>query len=220
MSVDPAKTVEQVIHSRKTEKVLSQLEDAKPVPADVDALHRPQVMDAIKTAGFAPFHFARTPEVAEPWRAHVLWQEQAMKTAHHLCDELGVQSKEPLLLAGCSAAVIVTWLPEFDGPTSKPRSAAVLEEQRIRDEEHLAAASAMVQNLLLMLTAHGMGTYWSSGGRLRKPDLFEYLGIPQEERFLAGLFIEFPEMMDDSKQRKPGSHRDKRSDAWVREVGL
>ena len=78
----------------------------------------------------------------------------------------------------------------------------------------------MVQNLLLMLTAHGMGTYWSSGGRLRKPEMFDYLGIPSNERFLAGLFIEYPEMMDDTKERKPGSHRDKRSGDWVREVVL
>lgn len=211
--------VEQTIRQRKTEKVLCQLEDARPVPAEVDALRRPQVLGALQAAGYAPFHFARTNAIAEPWRAHVLWQDQALKTAHHLRDELGVMSKEPLLLAGCSACVIVTWLPEFDGPSDKPRSAAVLEEQRIRDEEHLAASSAMVQNLLLMLTAHGMGTYWSSGGRLRKPGLFDYLDIPAEERFLAGLFIEYPEMMDGPKDRKPGSHRDKRSGAWIRELG-
>lgn len=214
-----AEIVGQVIRTRKTEKVLAQLEECRPVPADVDVLRRPQVMEAIKTAGWAPFHFARqTPGIAEPWRAHVLWQGQAIKTAHYLRDELGVQSKEPLLLAGCSAAVIVTWLPEFDEPGDKPRSAAVIEEQRIRDEEHLAAASAMVQNLLLILTAHGMGTYWSSGGRLRKPELFDHLGISSDERFLAGVFIEYPEMMDHSKQRKPGAHRDKRGGHWLREV--
>jgi nitroreductase len=218
MSDSHAPIVERVIRERRTEKVLSRIEDARPIPADVDALRRPQVLSAIKTAGWAPFHFARTAEVAEPWRAHVLWQGRALQAAHHLRDALGVTSKEPLLLAGCSAAVLVTWLPEFDTQSDKPRSAAVLEEQRTRDEEHLAAASAMVQNLLLLLTARGMGTYWSSGGRLRKPEMFEYLGIPQEERFLAGVFIEYPEMMDGPKERKPGSHRDKRSDAWLREV--
>lgn len=217
---DPASIVEQTIRARKTEKVLCQPENAKPISKEVDALRRPQVMDAIKTAGWAPFHFARTPQIAEPWRAHVLWQDQALKAATHLRDEMNDQTKVPLLLAGCSACVILTWLPEFDGVSDKPRSAAVLEEQRIREEEHLAAASAMVQNLLLMLTTHGMGTYWSSGGRLRKPDVFDYLGIPQEERFLAGVFIEYPEMMDGTKQRKPGSHCDKRSDAWLREVTL
>ena len=215
---DPAVTVANVIRSRRTEKVLAQLEDAKDVPADVDALRRPQVNAAIQTAGFAPFHYARQPDIAEPWRAHILWHDQAIKVTHHLRDERGDTGKLPMLLAGCSAAVLVTWLPEFDGNRGKPLKPQVAEEQRSRDEEHLAAASAMVQNLLLLLTAHGMGTYWSSGGALRKPEMFEHLGIPAEERFLAGVFIEYPEMMDGTKDRKPGSHRDKRSDAWIRQL--
>ncbi|MEM9346740.1 MAG: nitroreductase family protein [Planctomycetota bacterium] len=210
--------IEQVIRARKTEKVLAQLEDYRPVPDKVDELRRPQVLGAIKAAGWAPFHFARKPEIAEPWRAHVLWHEQAIKTAHHLRDDLCDASKLPLLLAGCSACVVVTWLPEFGSQRDKALKPQVIEEQRTRDEEHLAAASAMVQNLMLVLTAHGMGTYWSSGGALRKPHLFDYLGIPKEERFLAGIFIEYPEMMDGPKQRKPGSHRDKRGDGWIREV--
>lgn len=214
-----AQIVERVVRARRTEKVLSTLADHRPVPDAVDALRRPQVLAAIKTAGMAPFHFARTKEVAEPWRAHVLWHDRAIKTARHLHDEHGDTGKLPLLLAGCSAAALVTWLPEFDADPGKPISEAVREERRTRDEEHLAASAAMVQNLLLLLTAHGMGTYWSSGGALRKPDMFEYLGIPAEERFLAGVFIEYPEMMDASKERKPGSHRDKRGAAWVREVG-
>lgn len=217
-----ADIVEQVIRARRTEKVLAQLEDHRPVPGPVDALRRPQVLGAVKAAGMAPFHFARQPQgIAEPWRAHVLWHDQALRTAQHLHDELGDTGKLPLLLAGCSAAVLVTWLPEFDGDPGKPLSDAVREERRTRDEEHLAATSAMVQNLLLMLTAHGMGTYWSSGGALRKTDMFAYLGIPADQRLLAGVFIEYPEMMDGPegpKERKPGSHRDKRGDAWVREV--
>lgn len=219
MQEHDAKTVERVVRDRRTEKVLCEIEDHRPVPSEVDATRRPQVRDALQTAGWAPFHYARESKgIAEPWRAHVLWHDRAIETAKHLRDEHGDTSKLPLLLAGCSAMIAVTWLPEFDGPSTKPRSAAVLEEQRIRDEEHLAAASAMVQNLLLLLTAHGMGTYWSSGGRLRKPEMFEYLGIGPDERFLAGIFVEYPEMMDGSKQRKAGSHRDKRGSDWIREL--
>ncbi len=219
MSDHHAQIVEQVVRARRTEKVLSQLADHQPVPDVVDALRRPQVLSALGAAGMAPFHFARQPAgIAEPWRAHVLWHDQAIKTAHHLHDEHGDTGKLPLLLAGCSAAVLVTWLPEFDAEPGKPISDAVREERRTRDEEHLAASAAMVQNLLLLLTAHGMGTYWSSGGALRKPDMFDYLRIPSGERFLAGVFIEYPEMMDESKERKPGSHRDKRGEAWMREV--
>ena len=91
---------------------------------------------------------------------------------------------------------------------------------RERDEEHLAAASAMVQNLLLLLTARGMGTYWSSGGKLRAPEMFDYLSIPQHERLLAGVFVEFPEAMDAPHQRIPGKLRDRRGDGWIREVKL
>ena len=220
MQEHDASIVERVMRARRTEKVLCQPEDHRPVPSEVDAVRRPQVLNALKTAGWAPFHYVRdTKGIAEPWRAHVIWHDRAIETAKHLRDELGDTTKLPLLLAGCSAAVVVTWLPEFDGVPDKPRSAAVLEEQRTRDEEHLAASSAMVQNLLLMLTAHGMGTYWSSGGRLRKPEVFDYLGIARQERFLAGVFVEYPEMMDGDKQRKPGSHRDKRGEDWIREVG-
>ncbi|MFK7788817.1 MAG: nitroreductase family protein [Phycisphaeraceae bacterium] len=219
MSQENAELVGQVIRARRTEKVLCSLEDHRPVPSAVEAERRPEVRAAIEAAGWAPFHYAReTNGIAEPWRAHVLWHDRAIQTAHHLRDELGVMSKEPLLLAGCSAAVIVTWLPQFYDDGEKPVSPAVREERRVRDEEHLAAASCMVQNLLLMLTASGMGTYWSSGGRLRKPDMFDYLGIDSNERFLAGVFIEYPEMMDGPKQRKLGSHREKRGTDWIRVV--
>jgi len=84
-----------------------------------------------------------------------------------------------------------------------------------------------VQNLLLLLTAHGMGTYWSSGAALRGPAMFGYLGIPERERLLGAIFIEYPDANDnddddddDTKQRVQGKLRDMRSGGWVREVGL
>ena len=87
------------------------------------------------------------------------------------------------------------------------------------DEEHLAASSAMVQNFLLMLTAHGMGTYWSSGGKLGDPAFFEHVGIHNRgERLLAAVFVEYPETQGDDRERIPGKHRDSRSDGWIREI--
>ena len=78
----------------------------------------------------------------------------------------------------------------------------------------------MVQNLLLMLTAHGMGTYWSSGGKLREQAIFDYLNIAHHERLLAAIFVEYPEMRDESKQRKRGSQRENRGEDWIRELQL
>lgn len=214
-------TVENIIRARRTEKVLCDIEAHRPVPADVAERNREIVLQAIKTAGWAPFHYPRKVDgLAEPWRAHVLWHEEAKQAAIYLRDELNVTSKGPRLAAACSALVLVTWLPEFYDLESQQTSKIDRETQLARDEEHLAAASAMVQNLLLMLTAHGMGNYWSSGGKLGGPEMFQYLGIPKQERLLAAVFVEYPEMMDDSKERKPGSQRNNRSDQWIREVTL
>ena len=121
-------------------------------------------------------------------------------------------NKIPKMLSACGALVLATWIPQFyDLDECKPAQTAT-------DEEHLAAASAMVQNLLLMLTAHGMGTYWSSGGQLGSELCFDRLGIPRSERLLAAVFVEYPEMQDEPLERLPGKHRDRRSTGWIREL--
>jgi hypothetical protein len=200
---------------------MCEVESHQTIPVDIAARNREIVLDAIKTAGWAPFHYPRNVDgMAEPWRAHVLWHQQARKAAEFLRDDLAVTSKEPRLAAGCHALAIVTWLPEFYDSESQTNSKLTRDEQIKRDEEHLAATSAMVQNLLLLLTAHDMGTYWSSGGKFRGEEMFEFLGIDRVERFLAGVFIEYPEMIDDTKERKAGAHRGKRSEAWIREVSF
>lgn len=221
MDVTTAAVIENVIRQRKTEKVLCELGAYQPVPEVIATRNKPIVLQAIKTAGWAPFHYARqVDKIAEPWRAYVLWDQAAYKAAVYMQDELGVTTKEPKLALGCSALVVVTWLPEFYDLAAQEASPLPRDKQIDRDEEHLAAASTMVQNLMLILTGHGMGTYWSSGGKFRGPEMFDYLGIPQTEKFLAGIFIEYPEMMDDSKFRKPGAQRNNRCEDWIREVSL
>ncbi|MEN1681344.1 MAG: nitroreductase family protein [Planctomycetota bacterium] len=212
-----AEVVEAVIRRRRTEKVLLDPDHAEPAPVEVVERNAPLVRSAIEAAGWAPFHYPRGVDgVAEPWRARLIGQEKALETARHLRDNLADTGKLPMLLAGCNAAVLVTWLPETDStePAPEPRK---LQELRRRDEEHLAAASAFVQNLLLLLTAHGMGTYWSSGGGLRSPEMYTHLGIPAGESFLAAVFIEYPELASADRGRKPGALRDKRSTGWLRE---
>ena len=106
---------------------------------------------------------------------------------------------------------MVTWLPE-------DLNAGREENIQLRNEEHLAAASAMVQNFLLLLTSHRMGTYWSSGGVYKKREVLDSLGVGSGEKLLAAVFIEYPEMMHLERLRKPGAHRDSRSEHWIREI--
>ena len=176
------------------------------------------VKEALRASGHAPFHYEREPGgIAEPWRAHLLWHSECRIVASNMdrwVDEGASTGKLPAMLSACGAAVVATWLPQFrhlEAP--KP-------EQVRTDDEHLAAASAMIQNLLILLTAAGMGTYWSSGGQFRSPGVYSALGIPTNELLLGVIFIEYPGTLELSLERKPGKHRDKRTDRWIREVGL
>lgn len=211
--------IHQLIRARKTEKILAELSDATPIPTPLHEEKRTLILEALETSGWAPFHYPRqVNDLAEPWRAHILWDQEAHQVAHHLQTNLGVTTKEPKLAAACHCLILATWLPESDiwkNPQSPPKPEALA-----RDEEHLAASAAMVQNLLLSLTAEGLGTYWSSGGKFRSPEMFRYLGISENERLLAAIFIEYPELRNDQHERKPGALRDKRSTAWIREVRL
>ncbi|MEO1087888.1 MAG: nitroreductase family protein, partial [Acidobacteriota bacterium] len=200
---------------RKTLKVLGGPEDRATFSPDVASRHRSTVLEALEVAGWAPFHYALGEDgLAEPWRAHVFWHGECQAMAPKLLEwfpDLTAQNKILAMLNACGALVVVTWLPQFyDLEERSPAKIA-------QDEEHLAAASSMVQNLLLMLTAHGMGTYWSSGGKLRTPEFFERVGIPARERLLAAVFVEYPETQDEERPRVPGKHRDKRSKRWIKE---
>lgn len=210
--------IEAIIKQRRSLKVLCDVDRPTQISADVAIRNKKVVLESIEVAGWAPFHYDRGVDgITEPWRAHVLWHTEAQKVASQLrdwFDDIPTASKEPRLLSACSAVVLVTWLPQFyDVESPLPSQIAI-------DEEHLAAASAMVQNLLLMLTAHGMGTYWSSGNKLRSPLLFEKLGIPAAERLIAAVFVDYPEAIQRQEERLPGKHRDKRSARWIREVSV
>lgn len=218
MASDPKKhadIVEAVIKARKTLKVIGDAQNRAVISPEVAEGNRTLVLDALRVSGWAPFHYARgEDDLAEPWRAHAFWHHDCQALAPRIPEwfpDMKPSNKIPKMMHACGAMVLVTWLPQFrhlDTPT--PQQTAV-------DDEHLAAASAMVQNLLLMLTAHGMGTYWSSGGQLGSELFFDHVGIPANERLLAAVFVEFPETVDEPRERIPGKHRDSRSDGWIRE---
>ena len=197
MNGSHADAVDQTIRARHTVKVLAD----GPAPArDRRAL----VEALVETAGWAPFH---RPAAAGhrgvlpspvPWRFYVL-DAAACRALREALGEAG--SKVAGLLAAADALVQVTWLPDppgadpAAGATADPAAGATtgLFEPTLANMEHVAAAGAAVQNLLLAATAHGLPTFWSSGGGvLRSPDVFARLGIPAGETLLGSVFL-FPE---------------------------
>ena len=113
------------------------------------------------------------------------------------------------------------WSAGFLSLSSKsPESSSPTEKQLQVDEEHLAATAAYVQNLILILTSHGFGTYWSSGGQFRSEVMRDKLGIQHNGRLLAAVFVDY-QTDQDSYERLPGKLRDRRStdQQWFKSIG-
>ena len=236
-SVSDADLITAIIKQRKTFKVLAappsnqsspnSLTDDQRLAADA------QVVQAIRDAGWAPFHYDRAADgMVEPWRVEFLTQAKCREVAASFFDwfdDVKPTNKLPSMLNACGSLVLVSWLPQFacqtpfagQAPFAGQSQDASLptEKQRQVDEEHLAATAAFVQNLILILTAHGFGTYWSSGGQFRLQQMRTKLGVEHDGRLLAAVFIDY-QTDHGSLERLPGKLRDKRStnQQWFRSI--
>jgi nitroreductase len=164
---DFVRAVDAAICARRTHKVLG---GAGPEPASFAAA----LQESLEVAGMAPFHFARSEEIPEPWRLRAFVGAGLERVRGEL-DAAGVlYAKLPAIFGGAGALVQATWLPE-----ARPE----------RDCEHLAAASAAVQNLLLAMHARGFASYWCSAPVLGKADAARILGVDPAEAYLGSLFF-------------------------------
>ena len=174
--------LQEAIKKRRTLKVLSQ-ENVKVRDISQD------VIEICEMGGKAPFHYIHSKAAEKslkslaPWRFYVLNGESCRALADY-CDENEIEGgKIVQMLRAAQTLIQVTWTPEV----SVSEQAGLPVQQT--NVEHIAAASAAVQNMLLTATALGYENYWSSGGVLRETQLKEYLGIPSEEHLLASLFV-------------------------------
>jgi Nitroreductase family len=197
-----------VIRERATCKVLGDLAAPPTWPEELLPGYRQRLDECLAVAGWAPFHFARNVDgIAEPWRVHLFELAACRTLAMDLPTLVEVPPKNRLrnLLAGCGALALVTWLPVND-LDDKSRERQV-------NAEHLCAAGAYVQNLLLLLTAAGMESYWASPGLLAAPAVRNHTTIPCEEEPMAAVFCGFPGSRDGVVERLAGGNRNLRTPA-------
>jgi nitroreductase len=214
--------LEAAIRERRTTKVLSEVPfPAAPAGSDSGAI---DLNSLLKLAGMAPFHRAceeghRSGELGgiEPWRFHCLDAAGCRELKNRLpAEETG---KIPLMLNSADLLIMATWLPN-DASADFRVDQKQLFEPTLGNMEHIAAASAAVQNLLLLATSRGIPSYWSSGGVLRTAPIYKHLGIAEKEILLGAIFL-FP--ADTRDAQVVGSKlRDKRSQvgSWSRQIKL
>lgn len=207
-----ATAVDHVICNRRTRKVLGHLD----APAFIPPGFREQVEEAIQVAGWAPFHYPANRihqrhqlDSCVPWRFYALDQQGCLTLAHCLLEKqagsISPESTIVRMLAAAGTLVLATWLPE---PDTHRQAKQV-------NEEHLAAAAAAIQNLLLASEARCIQTYWSSGGALASSECFELCGIPSNQKLLGAIFM-FPRLQSADAEIHEGKLRGRRGtpDSW------
>ncbi|HBN77522.1 MAG TPA: hypothetical protein DD473_17280 [Planctomycetaceae bacterium] len=204
-----------IVHARCTEKVLAE----EPLPASGKSLTN----EILELAAWAPFHRPANDvhlqdselKALMPWRFYVLDDSACRQLREELMEK--DSSNVIRMLATADCMVQATWLPN---PPQTELPEKILFEASLENMEHLAAASAAVQNLLLAATANGIRNYWSSGGVLRSPEVFERLGIPTQEILLGSLFFSPQDVQ--SGTIATSKLRDKRGPltGWVKRVRL
>ncbi len=177
------------------------------------AMDRDKIDGILEAAGMAPFHHPSAShhhtmhQSPVPWRVYKLDQSSCLSLMKRLVAS-GDVTKVPNMLSAAQYLLQVTWLPDEANEASTQGGALFI--GTIRNMEHIAAASAMVQSLLLAATDAGMKTYWSSGGPLRSSEAFDYIGISRKELLLGAIFL-FPAESKNAEE-KPGKMRELRGE--------
>jgi nitroreductase len=202
-------TVKRYVVERRTQKVIASVERPIEFSSSGQETWNALVREAVAAAGMAPFHFERNvDQIPEPWRVHFLNTATCRKIAKQASQWFDIKpnNKIPGMLSACGCMLLVNWLSQFRG--SDVQTEGISSQKQVEvDDEHLAATAAMVQNLLILLTSAGLGTYWSSGGFLGSSEMFRRLGIDEKERLLAAVFVEYPEGVGEVSERIPGKNR-------------
>jgi len=142
--------------------------DSKPVPADV-------VQSSVRAATLAPCHF-----MTEPWRFY----EAGPDTRARL---LALNPEKEKLFAGVPGWMVVTVAASEYGTDGSISTKKGL-------EDHAATACA-VQNFMLALADHGVGSKWMTGALGVDPSaVMEVVGADQDaERFMGVVWYGYPE---------------------------
>lgn len=195
----------QSIRQRRTVKVISD------TPLPIKPCDNDLIETLMESAYYAPFHYPcfaghqQHQPSPLPWRFYVLDSANCRQLGKTLAANDISMGKILGMLNTADYLIQATWCPlpgtqsnaEFDG--------------NLINMEHIAAASAAVQNILLTATALGHENYWSSGGCLREAFTDELLGIPEAEILLGSLFI-FPaeDSLPEQTDFFPSKRRDQR----------
>jgi len=168
----------------EVEKLIAHRRTIKPEEFRSAIVGEEAVNRILNSANWAPTH-----GYTEPWRFVVFYKEGLKKLSDFHTN-----------LYKSATPTEKFKQVKFDKITSRLNKTTVAialimkrgNNEKIPEIEELLATGCAVQNMQLMATAMGLGTYWGSGGMTYHPKMIEYLGYTPNDKMLGFLYLGHP----------------------------
>ncbi len=167
----------------------------KPMQYSDRSIDKDTIDDILETARWAPTH-----KLTEPWRFALFAGAGKQSLGEYMsgwyrdntpAEKFQQQKFDRLLTvpqqAGCAIGI------------GMHRD----EDERLPEEEELMTVACAVQNMQLMATAHGLGTFWSSGAIAFARETADFFGFDERTRGLGVLFMGYPNSDWPTSDRRP-----------------
>ena len=177
------------------QKIIEERRTIKPENYTTRKVHKEIVEKMLNAAKWAPTH-----GMTQPWKFHVFMEEGIKKLAEFQSDlykeitppskfnaQKHKKMKERPLLA--SAIIAICMKRQESG--------------KIPEVEEVEAVACAVQNMSLLATAYGLGTYWGSGGVTYSNQMRGFLQLGEKDKCLGFLYVGYPSIDWPKGQRKP-----------------
>lgn len=147
---------------------------------------RAQIERLLEAATYAPNHY-----VTEPWHFFVL-----AGAAREELGEVMATSLRARLDEQDSEAVQLRLWKERRKPLRAPIIITIVTKGALRQKEpvieDIEAASAAVQNMLLVVEELGLGAMWRTGDAAYDPLVKSWFGLAPEDHIVAFVYVGFP----------------------------
>lgn len=164
-----------------------------PVPRDV-------LEQMLEAAVWAPNH-----RMTEPWRFYVLTGEGKRRFA-----EIRRRFRAATFPSPEAPEAVKALDRLYQDTLATPALIAATVHQAADEEvreEDVAATFIAIQNMMLVAAELGAGTYMRTGALLRDSDLRTLLGVEDDRRVLAVLYIGYPADGLPQKRRTPAAEK-------------
>lgn len=148
-------------------------------------VHREQLEAMLEAANWAPTH-----GLTEPWRFKVFAGEALKELMDFLAETYKITTPPEKFAE-----------PKYHRFHTRAEKASFvvaicMKRQvggKIPEIEEVMATACAVQNMMLVATAYGIGTFWSTGGLAYSPEVKDYLHLDTEDKCLGFMYVGYPE---------------------------